>query len=336
MKLNLKLFKTCLIFFVITIAIYGIVAVTLILAGKTHKPAEHNSSLSFKELICDYSLLPELTPYHTRDNRILQYRYYPSRSDTALILLHGSGWHSRYFLPLAKYISSSNLAQVYTPDLRGHGPSPYKRGDIDYMGQFEDDIEDLIAVIRKNPTVKTIILGGHSSGGGLAVRFAGSSYGKDISAYILLAPYLAYNAPTTRENSGGWANPNTPRIIGLSMLNSISITALNRLPVISFNIPAEVRDGSETLEYSYRLLKSYEPRDYQKDLKSIHQPLLVIAGTQDESFVSSQYQPVISKLTDVEVRELTGASHMGVVVGPEVRGVLKKWLLSLNSSSKQP
>ncbi|MBT6341591.1 MAG: hypothetical protein HOJ48_20100 [Desulfobacula sp.] len=46
------------------------------------------------------------------------------------MLLHGSGWHSRYFLPLAEFISSAGLAHLYSPDLRGHGRSPERRGDV--------------------------------------------------------------------------------------------------------------------------------------------------------------------------------------------------------------
>lgn len=120
------------------------------------------------------------------------------------ILLHGSGWHSRYFLPLAGFISSEGLSQVYTPDLRGHGHSPERRGDVDYIGQLEDDLLDFIAMIPKDNPKAMLILGGHSSVGGLAVRFAGSKYGH---AYLLLSPYLQYNAPTVRHNSGGWARP---------------------------------------------------------------------------------------------------------------------------------
>ena len=52
------------------------------------------------------------------------------KAGEVLVLLHGSGWHSKYLFPLAKYISSENLAHVYTPDLRGHGINPIKRGDI--------------------------------------------------------------------------------------------------------------------------------------------------------------------------------------------------------------
>ena len=82
---------------------------------------------------------------------------------------------------------------------------------------------DLIAIIQKDDPKAMLIVGGHSSGGGLAIRFAGSQYGHKANAYLLLAPFLKYNAPTTQSDSGGWAKPYTGRIIGLAMLNSIGI-----------------------------------------------------------------------------------------------------------------
>lgn len=332
MHMFIKILQKTAIFGGISAVIYCGIAAVLIITGTTKKPAATKKTISFNELKFDYCDLPELKTYKARDGRSLGYRYYPSKSDTVLVLLHGSGWHSRYFLPLARHISTQNVAHVYTPDLRGHGPSPYHRGDIEYIGQLEDDIADLITLIRKDQTIRKIILGGHSSGGGLAIRYAGSPYAKDIQAYVLLAPYLKHDAPTTRQQSGGWAQANIKRIIGLSMFNNFGIDCFNGLQVLSFNMPPEVRDGTETLEYSFRLMVSYEPRDYKKDLEAITRPLLVIAGTEDESFFSSQYKPVISQYTEVDVREIQGATHMGVVTGPEVRGIIQKWLLSLSSS----
>ena len=95
------------------------------------------------------------------------YRHYPSDTDKALILLHGSGYHSQYLLPLAEFISTEGLAQVYTPDLRGHGPSLARRGDVDYINQLEDDLADLVTEIRQDCSDATMLVGGHSSGGGL-------------------------------------------------------------------------------------------------------------------------------------------------------------------------
>ena len=315
-----------LTFVLISALIYFGLAAVLICIGKAKKSTQDESALAFNELYFDYSNLPELDSFPARDGTLLHYRYYPAESDKALILLHGSGWHSRYFLPLAEFISSENLARVYTPDLRGHGVDPVRRGDVDYIGQFEDDLADFIAVIRSEKPQAKVIIGGHSSGGGLAVRFAGSRYGKQADGYLLLSPYLKYNAPTMRPNSGGWAEPYVPRIIGLSMLNNVGIHWFDYLPAIDFNMAREARDGTETLTYSHRLNTAYAPRDYKKDLAAVTQPLLLIAGTADEAFIAEQFEPLISRCTQGRVKLLPGVTHMGVVVGPEVRPVVKEWL----------
>ncbi|MBT7716490.1 MAG: alpha/beta hydrolase, partial [Deltaproteobacteria bacterium] len=180
--------------FISAVIYFGIAAV-FILIGKRKKPTLDEGGLAFNELFLDYTNVPQLKTFTARDGKPLAYRHYPAQSDRVLILLHGSGWHSRYFLPLAESISAEDLAQVYTPDLRGHGSTPERRGDVDYIGQLEDDLADLIAIIRKDNPNAMLIVGGHSSGGGLAVRFAGSQYGKQADAYVLLSPYLKYNAP---------------------------------------------------------------------------------------------------------------------------------------------
>jgi alpha-beta hydrolase superfamily lysophospholipase len=194
---------------------------------------------------------------------------------------------------------------------------------------LEDDLADFITMIRKDNPNRLLIVGGHSSGGGLALRFTGSRYGRQANAYVLLSPFLKYNAPTTRSHSGGWAHPYTGRIVGLTMLNNVGIHWFDYLPTIEFNMPEDVRDGTETLSYSHRLNVAYAPRNYEKDLRAITQPLLVVAGTGDESFFAEQYEPVISRYTAVHVKLLQGVTHLGVVVGPEVRPVVKEWLEGL-------
>lgn len=314
----------------------GITAVLII----TNQPTTEvvDGPLDFAALTAvRYETLPDLQPYTARDGAQLAYRLYESNAvtDKVIILLHGSGWHSMQFYPLANYLSSNGLARVITPDLRGHGFTPEKRGDVAYIGQLEDDLADLVAVAQQTFPETTIIVGGHSSGGGLAVRFAGGEYGAMADAYLLLAPFLKYNAPTTRPNSGDWARPLTRRIIGLTMLNNVGIRWFNGLTVIQFNMPQTVLDSSlgdsATTAYSYRLNTAYAPRsNYGRDLAAIMQPLLVVAGTDDESFIAEQYEPTISAHTSTGTYALLpDVGHIDLLTTPEIEPVLMGWLINL-------
>ncbi len=307
--------------------IYALLAVGLTAFGK--RRAVPTGDVHFDALLAlDTSGLPELQHYTTRDGAALPYRHYPADTDDVLILLHGSGYHSRYLLPLARFISENNFAQVVTPDLRGHGERPQIRGDIAYIRQYEDDLADLIAHIRQTNPAGRILMGGHSSGGGLALRFAGSQYGDEIAAYLLLAPYIAYNAPTIRPDAG-WATVHTGRIIGLTMLNNVGVRVFNDLPVIDFQMPESARDGSETLQYSFRLNTGYAPENYKKALASIQQPFLLLVGAEDELFYAAQYAPLLAEYTQADVVVIDGLAHMDIAVSDQTHRFLREWFATL-------
>jgi len=59
---------------------------------------------------------------------------------------------------------------------------------------------------------------------------------------------------------------------------------------------------------------------------AITQPLLVVAGTADEAFYTEKYESIISQYAEVQVVLLDGVTHMGAVVDPVVRPVVKAWL----------
>lgn len=280
----------------------------------------------------NYDDLPDQQKYKTKNADFLNYRLYESSIPTnkIVIFIHGSGWHGMQFHTLAKALAKTGVAQIIVPDLRGHGKNPIRRGDIDYIEQFEDDLTDLIDHVSK-PNSK-IIIAGHSSGGGLVVRFAGGASNAKADGFILLAPFLKYNATTTRLNSGGWAHPATRRIIGLSMLNKIGIKVFNHLPVISFAMPQHVLDGplgdTATTQYSYRLNTGYAPRDdFKADLAKLKQPFLLIVGLDDESFIPQEYKKLIEPLTSAgEYRLLEGVNHLGVVNSRESQLTIEGWL----------
>lgn len=247
-----------------------------------------------------------------------------------VVMIHGSGWHGMQFEGLAAKVVA--VADVLVPDLRGHGVSPGRRGDVDYIGQFEDDLAELIATKAK-PGQKVILLG-HSSGGGLAVRFAGGAHRGVIQGAVLLAPFLHHSAPTTRKNSGGWATVNLRRMIGLSILNTLRVRALNHLPVIRFAMPAVVLDGPlgamATVEYSYRLNTSFAPRsDWQGDLAALP-PFLLVAGTADEAFVADGYRAVMEAETKAgQYLLVEGVGHLGIVDAPKTAAAVSAFAAGL-------
>jgi alpha-beta hydrolase superfamily lysophospholipase len=247
-----------------------------------------------------------------------------------MVMLHGSGWHGMQFDTLANALSDQ--AYILVPDLRGHGGNPERRGDVDYIGQYEDDIADLIDSRRRAD--QTVVVLGHSSGGGLVIRMAGGPYRDRIDQAVLLAPYLHHESPTMRPNSGGWTRPLTRRLIGLSMLNMVGFSAFNHLTVIQFAMPRDVLQGAlghtATTSYSYRLNTGYAPRnDYLKDIGRLPD-FLLIAGRADEAFDAAAYSEVMSAVTDKGTyRIVDGVGHLDIVDHPRTLRAIRALLARL-------
>ncbi len=295
---------------------------------------DRNKGLDFEQLFPAMSALaalPALQTFRARDGQAMPYRHYPADTDLVLILIHGSSSHSAYLCKFATHISRTNAAQVITPDLRGHGFDPVRRGDIDYFEQLDHDLADLITHLRQSLGDKIrIVLGGHSSGGGFAMRFGASMLGPSISGFLLLAPYLGHNAPTTRSGSGGWVKISLARIVALFFANGFGITRFNGTPVLRFNLPRRYQTGTETLSYSFRLMMGFNPNDYRKELAAIRQPLLVVMGAEDEAFKAKTTEATIKPWAPhADIRMVPGATHLGVVANEEATAVSVDWLRGL-------
>ena len=282
-----------------------------------------------REQIAEFS---PLEPFEARDGTSLSFRRYTADSDVHAILLHGSSGHSAYLHPFAKYLSERGIANVYALDLRGHGPAPSRRGDIDFIGQLEEDIADLIGVIRSEAgEAARFIVGGHSSGGGMALRFAGSAYGHLTSGVLLLAPYLGHKSPMVKRNAGGWASPNLPKIIGLSILNGFGITRYNGAKVLRFNLPEQYRNGYETLEYSFRLMTGLHPADYRAALRTTRAPLLILVGTEDEAFHAGEFaRGILPYKADARIAYVEDGLHLGIIMSEAAMEQAARWISTLS------
>ena len=317
-------------FTAVSLVITALIALGLIISERPKKFSDTDTEggLDFASTIAlGHSEVPAQVGVEMGDGWNMPVRRYGNKeaSKPLLILVHGSGWVGLQFNRLAKSLSDD--AYVVVPDLRGHGASPERRGDVDYINQMEDDIAALIEAERLPD--QPVFLAGHSSGGGLVTRFAGSAHGNKIDQAILIAPFLKHNAPTTRENSGGWARVMTRRIIGLSILNTFKITALNHLTIIQFNMPKAARTGKygnlATLAYSYRLNTGYAPRgDYLKDIAALPK-FTLIAGSNDEAFYADKYEEVMSAVTNKGSYHIVeGEMHLSIIDAPATEALIRE------------
>lgn len=309
--------------------ITALIPLGLILSQPLKPMAASGPTLDFGKILQVDSQIevapPQVENVEMRDGYGLQVRSYSNGDGPLIVLVHGSGWNGLQFSALAPQLGGT----VLVPDLRGHGVQPGRRGDLDYIGQLEDDLADLITA-KVAPGQKVVLIG-HSSGGGLVVRFAGGTQSALMDGAVLLAPFLHHRAPTMRPNSGGWARPLLRRIIGLSMLNAVGVTAWNHLPVIQFNMPTEVLEGPlghlATTTYSYRLNQSYAPRsNYLSDIRSLP-GFLLLAGAQDEAFVADAYRPLMEAETAKGTYQiLADVGHLDLVNAPATLGAIRGYL----------
>ena len=282
----------------------------------------------------DRSTMPPLQRFSARDGTELAYRHYPARGTSngkIAILVHGSSGSSSVVHALADALAARGV-ETYAPDIRGHGGSG-SRGDIGFIGQLENDMADLVALVRKTSPTEPLTLLGHSAGGGFALRVAASPIQDLFARTVLLSPYLGYDAPTNRPDSGGWARADVPRFLGLVTLGKLGIDCCEGLPTLAFAVPA----NSESIlnpTYSYRLMRNFATRGYQRDLAAAHHPLTLIAGANDELMLADKYADTVHAIApSVEVRLIDGVDHMGIVCSPKGVAAVADYVASTRTGS---
>jgi pimeloyl-ACP methyl ester carboxylesterase len=300
------------------LTILGLLA--LVVGTLLAKPVEDPpvlASIHSGALAIDRTDMPEPSRFHARDGSELAYRFYPPADGSTkkiAILIHGSGAGSPGMNQIAKALAGEGFA-VVSPDIRGHGGSG-TRGDIAYLGQLDDDLEDLVAELRRQFSQARFTLLGFSSGGGYALRVAAGKLASAFDRLVLLSPYLGYNAASTRPrgSSAFWANPDIPRIFALMALQRLGLQCCEALPVIAFAV-APHSEKFVTAHYSYRLLMNFSaPPDLNAALHALKIPTTIIAGAQDELMAADKYADVVQGIAPkIDVKILPGLNHIDML-----------------------
>jgi pimeloyl-ACP methyl ester carboxylesterase len=210
---------------------------------------------------------------------------------------------------------------AYVPDIRGHGGSG-RRGDIDYIGQIDDDLVDFVTQLGPAKSGETRTLVGFSAGAGFTVRFAGGRHGMLFDRYVFLSPILP-GSPTLRPASGGWVSFSVPRVVTIALLDRFGIHWFDGFPVLSYAVSPEMSRWV-TASYSYRLTMNFGVgRQYETYLRNIHRPAAVLVGDADEQEFADQFAPLFQRLgVNIPVTLVPNMKHGEMISNPEALQVV--------------
>jgi len=291
------------------------IAPVAVIAFEAPTPPPPMASMAAPSRHAESPGVPAPRHFQARDGASLQYYAYPAAPDKVAVLVHGSAGPGASMHALAESLSAAGVT-TYVLDIRGHGGSG-RRGDIDYIGQIDDDLSDFVAQLgpAKSGEIRTLV--GFSAGAGFTIRFAGGPYGSLFDRYVFLSPILP-GAPTLRPSAGGWTNISVPRIVTIAWLDRLGIPWFDGLPVISYAVSPD-RSQSVTASYSYRLMMNFGTgRQYESYLKNIHRPAAVLVGGADEQVVADRFAPLMQHLgVDIPVTVVPDMKHRDMIDAPE-------------------
>lgn len=106
-----------------------------------------------------------------RGERLFRREWLPEHPERALLLVHGMGEHSGRYEHLGAWFAARGCA-VHAFDHLGHGRSAGLPGHVQRFDHYLDDLEVILADVRRRHPLLPVFLVGHSMGGLIVAAFA--------------------------------------------------------------------------------------------------------------------------------------------------------------------
>lgn len=297
----------------------------LINAGITREDRVTFQSLARISAI-DLSRLPPSRTFTASDGAVLAYRTYDSESTCQLVMIHGSACFGDQLHQVARHMAEGGLATVHTLDMRGHGRSA---GNVPDPDCFSADIGEFTAMLAAQGH-DSIILAGHSAGGGLVLNAIGGGHARGVAGCILLAPFLGFDSRTVRPHFGGWLT--RIDVAGLAFAALAALTGRGRWrdrgkPLVTFNSEAFLHDPRFARAWSFNTIFGFGPGPAAGMKPVADMPVLLLAGDRDECFRPELYESAVCRFApDAKTVILPGLGHWDILTDKSALNACGAWM----------
>jgi acylglycerol lipase len=226
----------------------------------------------------------------------------------AVISVHGFGAHSDLEAPVGIYLATHGYA-CYAPDLRGHGRSAGRRGDVRAWREFRDDLDALLRLVAAREGGIPLFLLGASAGALVVLDYAlVQSTPADLRGVVVQAPPLGRLgvSPARKALARALARIWPTFAVPLGQ----DLEAVSRDAAVVRELQADPRLLTKaTARFGVALLDAVERVNAGAAAWSV--PLLILHGTADRMAALDGSRRFYARVAypDKELREYDGGYH---------------------------
>jgi alpha-beta hydrolase superfamily lysophospholipase len=243
----------------------------------------------------------------TPDDCDLFIRGWITDSPDVLLILHGLGAHSGWFIDMGNKLAARGMT-VYAMDHRGFGRSGGLRGHIDNYHTYVEDIDFIVTTIRRRHPEAAIHILGHSMGGIFASHYA-AKYQSELASVLFLNPWVQDSSQTPvlttlRILLGGiFKSRRYWQVAGGSEVMTTNLEAVQMLQTDTY----WCRKQTSSFLYQIFLMRS----TVLKNAKLISKPGLVMQAELDKAVVSEASHKLYQTLgnNDKRWKTFAGCAH---------------------------
>ncbi len=244
-------------------------------------------------------------------DRLFYRGWVPANPRKIIVGIHGLGAHSEYYVIVADQVIETGVA-VYAPDLKYHGRSTGRKGDMENYDELIAHMHEFISFIHARHPGLPLFLAGMSMGGSLAFSYV-LKHPAECQGIIALAPGIAGGAPITAAQILQSPYYLLAHLFArekpvISIVNQSRRGTSNPLR-LQYDIGDPFRQQKVTFRTVLQLRKGM--RSAARHPEEVKLPVLIIQGTKDWLVNPASVRAFFTRLgsQDKTLLELDGAYH---------------------------